>query len=159
MSDSSDSDSATHRVVRKRYRRTRTSKTFEQGDAITPTEGELAAFGDRFAPIEEEPATTQQATQQAAQQTGGSAEDTSPTEHTESASDEASPLPEGVATPHDLTGEQLATIPYNKLRKLAAKTKKVSGNSPADEMRRGIAKAYGIDYPPSKKKQKGGDSE
>ena len=43
----------THRLVRGRHRRKVESGTekYEAGDPITPTEGELSAFGDKFEPI------------------------------------------------------------------------------------------------------------
>lgn len=147
MSDSTTSntdDGDTHRVINKPYERTTTGETFAVGDTITPTEGELAAFGSGFQQLPSSGSSQQPETDVAGASTV--APDT-PTEAAD-ATDEATASEFDPATgdPHELTPRQFAALNYAELRQIATRTENVSGNAPEDEMRVGLADVYGIDH-------------
>lgn len=120
----------THRVVYAAHTRTNEAarkSVYEVGDPITPTEAELAAFPDRFEPIDDgavEDAEATDATDDAqGEDSEAEAEDTDEDADTESA-DEGG-----------LTRAAVEDADYNTLRKMAREFDDVNGNWGQDRLR------------------------
>lgn len=158
MSNSNtDDNDDTHRVINKSYHRNPTDETFEPGDSITPSDGELAAFAERFEPLSSQPsaagasAPSGEATEDSSPDESAAAdEDTEDTEDTESSDESSVTTSAGEFDPanddpHELTSEGFAALNYAQLRQIATQTENVSGNAPEGEMRDGLASVYNIE--------------
>jgi len=115
----SDTDEPTHRVVGKAH--SRRGETFEPGATLTPTDAELAAFGDRFERVEPEG-------------------DTDPTASadSESESDTDTDTDVDAPSPDDYSVGDLPSLDYTVLQQLASNYPDVSGRASADEIRAGL---------------------
>lgn len=168
MTDETDHS---HRVVRKRFRRTWADEVFESGDPITPTDRELRRFGDGFEPMEGESADESPASEETPQvpsesQSEPTEEPTESTEPTDPQPDESTDTepadsgsdstPEADAEPetdtfdpetddpHTLTDELLDALDYAALRTLAGRTKNIDGRQGADKLRKRLREVYKI---------------
>ena len=122
-----DEQPDTHRVVREHRRR---REVFEEGDTITPTEGELDAFGDKFEPLDEYPDDVDEDDVQEVEDEGDEEVEGEDEVEQEASEDEGG---EDSGVPFD--EDDLDDADYDELRSYASEVEDVNGNWGEERLR------------------------